>query len=133
VPGAERAKAFTAAGSAGGVDGRRATGNRLPDSRSRPTGAAGLLFQDAQQRPAGLLMPLFSGGLTGGEPLNHPGLEAFALLDLEPCGLDLAQRAAQHVLSLQRHGGQFEDALQAADRTGGCGDVIGQQQQPCRR
>ena len=41
---------------------------------------------------------LASGGFAGGEPFHDSELEAFAPLDLEPLGLDLAQRAAQHML-----------------------------------
>jgi hypothetical protein len=50
--------------------------------------------------------------------------------DLESFGMDVAERAAQEVLALQRHGDDLGGLLDGTDRPGGTGDVIGQQQQP---
>ena len=66
------------------------------------------------------------------EPFYEPELETLTPLDLEPFGLDLVQGAAQVVLSLQRNRDNVGHPLEGADRPGGPGDVIGQQQQPAR-
>jgi hypothetical protein len=42
------------------------------------------------------------GRLAGGEPFGESELEPLTLFDLEPFGLDVAERTAQEVLSLER-------------------------------
>jgi Pyridoxamine 5'-phosphate oxidase len=71
-----------------------------------------------------------SAGFAGGEPFNESELEPLAPLDLQSLGLDLAQRAAQVALFLERHGDDLDVPLEGADRPGSPGDVIGQEQQP---
>jgi hypothetical protein len=44
----------------------------------------------------------------------------------------VAQRSAQEVLALQRHGGQLQRPLDHPGGPGGRGDVVGEEQQPAR-
>ena len=62
------------------------------------------------------------------EPLNEAELEALALLDPEPLRLDVAERAAQEVLPLQRHREHFEKPLDGPYRPSAACNVICQQQ-----
>jgi hypothetical protein len=66
---------------------------------------------------AGFLLPvpLARGRFAGGEPFGESELEALTPVDLKPFGLDLAEGAAQEMLSLERHGDDFEDPLNGAD------------------
>src|SRR6266568_4502704 len=105
---------------------------RKPPTRAPPLGRHQQRSSTPADHPRSGLVPVSStppqerkeawgpslprGGFAGGEPFGDAELEPLVLLDLEPLGLDLEQRAAQEMLALQRHGDHLQRLLDGAGR-----------------